>query len=378
MGGIVSAIRRSEWKEFEIESWNDLLLKTFGEINYEPNKYIGKKGLNTAFHVLKTYRNNNGKKPTSNIKGMAGILKTINRGEWKEFGIGSWNHLLKRIFGEVNNEFHKYDGKQGLEKATKNLKSYMDKHGKKPTSNTIGFCGIYKVAQKGEWKNFGIDSWNALLKHIFGEIYIEKNKYIGKKGFKRAKQELKKFKMKNGIIPILKNKGMSGIGHTILRGEWKIFGINSWNDLLKHTFGEINRERNKYDGKEGLNRAIEELNDFKRKYNKKPASNSKGFRTIYDNSRLGKWKEFGINSWNDLLKHTFGEINKEKNKYFGKIGLERARSELIQFEKKSGKKPTTKSKGMNTIYTTARLGKWNEFGINSWKDLINYSFNIFT
>lgn len=26
--------------------------------------------------------------------------------------------------------------------------------------------------------------------------------------------------------------------------------------------------------------------------------------------------------------------------------------------------------------TTARLGKWNEFGIKSWKDLINYSFNI--
>ena len=31
---------------------------------------------------------------------------------------------------------------------------------------------------------------------------------------------------------------------------------------------------------------------------------------------------------------------------------------------------------MNTIYITVRLGKWNEFGIKSWKDLINYSFNI--
>ena len=88
------------------------------------------------------------------------------------------------------------------------------------------------------------------------------------------------------------------------------------------------------------------------------------------------WTKFGINIWNDLLKTAFGTINKERNKYIGKERLERAKKELLQFEKKNGKIPTSKNKGMNTIYTTARLGKWIDFGIKSWRDLINYAFSI--
>jgi len=101
--------------------------------------------------------------------------------------------------------------------------------------------------------------------------------------------------------------------------------------------------------------------------------NSQGIYTIYNNALNGIWRDFGISNWNNLLKTTFGRINKEKNKYIGKEGLERAKKELLQFERNFGKKPTSKSKGMNT---TARLGKWNEFGIKSWNELIIYSFNI--
>lgn len=169
---------------------------------------------------------------------------------------------------------------------------------------------------------------------------------------------------------------MSGIENAILRGEWKEYNITSWNDLLKTIFGKINKEQNKYQGKEGLEKVIKILKDFKKKFGRMPASNSKGIYTIYNNALNGIWRDFGISNWYDLLKNTFGRINKEKNKYIGKEGLERAKKELLQFERNFGKKPTTKSKGMNTIYTTARLGKWNEFGIKSWKDLINYSFNI--
>jgi len=58
-----------------------------------------------------------------------------------------------------------------------------------------------------------------------------------------------------------------------------------------------------------LKRAIYELKEFERKYGKKPTSKSKEMNIIYNTSRLGKWKEFGINNWNDLLYTTFKQMD---------------------------------------------------------------------
>lgn len=129
---------------------------------------------------------------------------------------------------------------------------------------------------------------------MFGEIHIEKNKYINKEGLERAIKELKEFERKNNKKPVLKDLGMGGIVNAILRGEWKYYGITSWNDLLKIVFGEIVKEKNKYQGKEGLNRAIKVLKESKRKCGRIPASNSRGIYSIYNNARNGIWKEFGI------------------------------------------------------------------------------------
>jgi len=35
MRGIINAIQRSEWSSHGIEKWNDLLRKTFGDVNKE-------------------------------------------------------------------------------------------------------------------------------------------------------------------------------------------------------------------------------------------------------------------------------------------------------------------------------------------------------
>jgi len=375
MSGILTAIRRGEWKEFGINSWNNLLMHVFGEINYEPDKYIGRKGLNRAIQELKEFKTKFGKKPTSTNKGINGILSAIRRGEWKEFGINSWNDLLMHTFGEVYFEIHKYKGKSGFEKAIQELKELEKKIGKKPTSNSRGVSSIYKIIQKGEWKEFGIETWNDLLRLVFGEIYIETNKYIGKEGLDRAKQVLMDFKQANKKLPIINSKGMGGLVNAILRGEWKEFGISSWNDLLYATFGVINKEKNKYIGKEGLDRAIQVLKEFKRINGIKPKSNSKGINGIYNNARNGTWKEFGIESWNDLLRLVFGEIHIELGKYVGKKGLDRAIREMLEYREKNGKKPTSKTDGFKGIYdNAARRGQWKQFGINSWNDLIKYVF----
>ena len=375
MGGISTAIRRGEWKDFNINSWNDLLILVFGEINYEPNKYLGRKGLNRAIQELREFKTKFGKKPTSTSKGISGIYTAIKRGEWKEYGINNWNDLLMDTFGEVYFEIDKYIGKQGLEKAIQELKVLKKMIGKKPTANSRGTSSIYKIIQKGEWKEFGIETWNDLLNATFGEIYVEKNKYIGKEGFERAKQVLMDFKQMNKKLPIVNSKGMGGVVKAILRGEWKEFGINSWNDLLYATFGVINKERIKYLGKEGLDRAIQVLKEFKRINRVKPKSNSSGIYGIYNNARNGIWKEFGINSWNDLLRLVFGEIHTEKGKYVGKKGLDRAIREMIEYKKNNGKNPTSKTDGFKGIYdNAARRGQWKQFGITSWNDLIKYAF----
>ena len=45
MGGIVASINEKEWASFGIEKWNDLLKKTFGELNIKMGVYKGEKGL---------------------------------------------------------------------------------------------------------------------------------------------------------------------------------------------------------------------------------------------------------------------------------------------------------------------------------------------
>ncbi|MHA1148415.1 MAG: hypothetical protein ACTSR8_09230 [Promethearchaeota archaeon] len=375
MTTISSAISRGMWKEFGIFTWNDLLDKVFGKINKDINKYSGRSGLEIAIQELENFKKEHKKLPTSNSKGITSIYTAIRRGEWLEYGISTWNDLLNSVFGAIYFEIDKYKGREGLERAIKEMKTYYKKNSKKPTSTTIGFNGIYKFIQKGEWKIFGITSWNDLLMYIFGEIYIEKNKYFGKEGLDRAKQILMDFKKANKKLPIVNSKGMGGLVKAILRGEWKKYEIHSWNDLLYNTFGKINKERYKYIGKEGLDRAIQMLKEFKRINGIKPKSNSMGINEIYNNARNGTWKEFGIESWNDLLRLVFGEIHIELNKYVGKNGLDRAIREIIEYKEKNGKNPTSKTYGFKGIYdNAARRGKWKQFGINSWKDLIKNTF----
>lgn len=66
-------------------------------------------------------------------------------------------------------------------------------------------------------------------------------------------------------------------------------------------------ESKRYAGKQGLDRAIKKLKEFKKKYGKKPAANDKGIPGIYAAIGRGKWKQYDINSWNDLLRLFLGK-----------------------------------------------------------------------
>ena len=90
------------WVDFGINSWNDLLFKTFGEIYFEINKFQGKNGLEMFIKELRRINEKIGKIPPSNMNGVNSIYRIANKCEWKEIGVFSWNDLLMRTFGKIN------------------------------------------------------------------------------------------------------------------------------------------------------------------------------------------------------------------------------------------------------------------------------------
>lgn len=99
-----------------------------------------------------------------------------------------------------------------------------------------------------------------------------------------------------------------------------------------------------------------------------------GFTFFHAAAKRGTWQEWGIKSWNDLTKLTFGEINRKQNFYTGKAGLERAQAELKLFEAKTGNLPRSTDPGMRGICGAVRRGAWKEQGIRSWKTLLEQTF----
>ncbi len=103
-------------------------------------------------------------------------------------------------------------------------------------------CTIITQIRKGRLKKFSVNKWNDLLKLVYGEVNQRQNIYIEKKGFQKAISELKEFYKIQERLPTTYDKGMGGIKKAIKRGEWKKWGVISWNDLLKITFGQVNRQ----------------------------------------------------------------------------------------------------------------------------------------
>ncbi|MHA1147373.1 MAG: hypothetical protein ACTSR8_03940 [Promethearchaeota archaeon] len=243
---------------------------------------------------------------------MDSIYRAIKKCNWKKYGINCWNDILYIAIGEVNVEKKDYKGKKGLEKAIQELKTFKEKTGKFPTTKNQGMWNIAYAVRQGEWKQFGISNWYDLLKTVFKDIKIERDKYKGKKGLDNAIQDLRDFEKSSGRKPTSKDVGMKNIQNTIRRGIWKEFGVNYWNDLFKIAFGvsNVRRKRSKYRGEEGLNKAVQDLRNFKIKYNKNPTTMDTEMRRITGAIYRGVWKELNVHSWMDLFNIAFYE---EKN-----------------------------------------------------------------
>ncbi|UCG04342.1 MAG: hypothetical protein JSW11_10215 [Candidatus Heimdallarchaeota archaeon] len=102
---------------------------------------------------------------------------------------------------------------------------------------------------------------------------------------------------------------MRGIAEAVISKNWVEYGIHSWNDLMRQTFGTVNSEYGIYLGEQGLIRAINELQAFYRKYHRRPVAKSKGMNSIIQVIQRKYWVSFGITSWSGLLSRVFEDEN---------------------------------------------------------------------
>jgi len=220
--------------------------------------------------------------------------------------------------------------------------------------------------------------WIAKTENIISALF-KTNGWKGQLGLETAQSQLKLFFTKNKKIPNTStDRSMINIAYTIAKHKyWKEFGINSWKDLLIYTFGEEQLKKWKeLEEQQIFDKAISELKKIYEKTNRLPlCTKDKEINWITSAIHFGKWKSFGISTWNDMLRHVFGEINVDINKYKGVQGLNTAVKELLKFHEKTGEKPTANNKEINGIYSAIYRGGWKKFGINTWNDFINHIFN---
>lgn len=220
------------------------------------------------------------------------------------------NSIPNKPRDTVKSKPYGYQGKYGLKIAKDELRVFKEKYDRLPKANEFG--GIKKAILRGEYHQFDVNSWNDLLRTIFGEITVEREIYTpDNEGLKRAIAELRRLKKGSGKLPAANDKKCSAIHKAIYRKKWVEFGIYKWNDLMKMTFGRVQGQNPKYTADEqGLQNAINTLRMFNIQRSSLPKSSDKEMSTIKSGIARKRWEQFGVKSWHDLMRKAFG-INEE-------------------------------------------------------------------
>jgi len=288
--------------------------------------------------------------------------------------IKSWFESKKKGSKQINKKKHLYTpDEESLYLVLAKLREFEQDHKRLPKSGDPGLGGIVAAVKKGIWKEFGVKTWNQMLRRAFNRINVEREIYTADLiGLRKAKKQLQKFHSSHKKYPMSTDEGMGTIVNAINLKKWVKFGINRWKDLFQQTFGidpKILRQ-SPYEGKQGLKQAQNELHAFKVKHERLPRFADKELNPIRHMATSGRWKQWGIQKWNDLIRLTFNEVTYEHGKYLGKAGLDRAIQEIQVFHNKHGRQPKTRDQGMGSMQKAIQRKYWVEYSVNSWLDLI--------
>ncbi len=114
------------------------------------------------------------------------------------------------------------------------------------------------------------------------------------------------------------------------------------------------------------------------KHNLRPPSCSDpSVISVYYCSKTGAFKKHGIKSWKELLHEVlkgYQLIELERITIQSTAGLERACNHLRRTYKEVGRIPKSLDPGIQLIKNAVHRGKWTQFGIKKWIDLLRYVF----
>ena len=328
--------------------------------------------------ILQYYRKHL-KNPTPERNIFYFFKRDCKMGILKYYGVSSWLDLL-----EVSLKDHTYfrqdrrnfTGQNGLHRAKAFLQNQYQINGKLPLSSDNGCKLIAKAIRRNIWEDFGIVTWGDLIYEIFGLIKGTMYLWKGGGGFDRAISWIKAYFTENGNLPSGTNSvHYNSIKDLVNSKFWIKYGINTMDDLTLKACGMVSKKKNKHwTGIEGLERAKNELKKYFHNHQKLPISSK--FHSILHVILKEYWKEFNIGSWNELLMATFGKINQVHRSWKGQAGLNRAKKALCDYRNKYKRCPKQNSQGEIKSISRALIGKyWIEFGIFTWDDLIQHTFN---
>ncbi len=162
--------------------------------------------------------------------------------------------------------------------------------------------------------------------------------WTGEKGLEMAKQKYIEIAKQIGKRPTAHH--IQSILRPITNGVWKEFGINDWPDFVRYCGFKPDTKRGTWKGKEGLERARDEIIKTRDKLGRTPKIEEIP-GGIYSALKQRRWKEFGVANWFELLDYCQVECPKrESRKWKGKEGLEKAKQKYIEIAKQIGKRPT--------------------------------------
>jgi len=121
-----------------------------------------------------------------------------------------------------------------------------------------------------------------------------------------------------------------------------------------------------------LQSTVQALKRGQRAYGELPLTTQ--FNSLSGSIRKGRWRKYGIHTWNELLKQVFGETNvKDLGYYSGEGGFGNAVRDAKEFEQKEGRLPKTSD--LISIKTKITEGYWRDLGIYKWNDFLLHVFN---
>jgi len=157
--GSIAASARTNWKQFNITSWNELLGYCGLDPNHDVNKWTGEKGLKKAKELILEYYQNHNRSPT---QADFNVITQASRTNWKQFDIKGWNELLTYCGLEINHKLNIWAGEEGLITAQKKIKEFVKDNKCIPVYDNLQ--ELAAAAERGHWIEFNVLSWTDLIR----------------------------------------------------------------------------------------------------------------------------------------------------------------------------------------------------------------------